>query len=318
MAENQVKRILVVDDDRYVGNAVQRELNSPPFLRYRYIVEVFSEPAAALERVREAAFDVVVSDYRMPVMDGLQFLKALAEIQPGCVRLVLSGQTDMEALARMVNESHIYRFIAKPWNVHFLKTAISQALDYSAALIEYRRLADMVRANSILALPVPEREVDRILIVDDDLGVLNSLSRLLTQRSQTDDLFATISADAMPVGGAILHEDMITVQVTPSPRRALQMADASPYSCILADFRMPEMDGIDLLQKFAEVQPDCARILISGQMEEKDLVRAIDSAQIFAFVDKPWTDVELKAQVAMALARRRILLENRRLAGMVR
>jgi DNA-binding NtrC family response regulator len=320
MGENQVKRILVVDDDEYTAKAVQRELNSPPFLRYRYTVEIFTDPVKALERARESDFDVVISDYRMPGMNGLEFLKALAGVQPVCVRLVLSGHTDMDALVRMLNESHIYRFIPKPWNNHFLKSAVSQGLDYSDLLSEYRRLADLVRANPILALPVPERETDHILIVDDDPSVLSSLSRMLTVHSQTDDIFAEIFSEAMAAGGApaSLHEELIRVHLAPSPEQALKMAEDMAFSCVLADCRMPGMNGIDLLHKFFELQPDCARILISGQIDEADLIRAIDSAHIFAFIDKPWTDFEVKAQIALALSRRRILRENRRLAEMVR
>ena len=95
---------------------MQRELSIPPLGRYTYETEGFTDPAAALERARSTHFDAVICDYRMPAMDGLEFLKALREIQPDCARLVLSGQTDMDGLVRLVNETHIYHFIPKPWH----------------------------------------------------------------------------------------------------------------------------------------------------------------------------------------------------------
>ena len=80
---------------------------------------------------------------------------------------------------------------------------------------------------------------------------------------------------------------------------------------------MPEMNGIDLLTRFVALQPNCARILISGGIGKGELIAAIDSAVIFAFIDKPWTDFELKMQIALALSQRRMLLENQRLAAFV-
>lgn len=318
MEAQQIRRVLIVDDEPNIVSAVQRELNSPPFVHYRYQIEGFTDPRKAIERAREQAFDVVISDYRMPEMDGLAFLKALAEIQPDCVRIVLSGQTDMDALIRMINESHVYRFIPKPWHDYYLKGSVVQALDYAATLVENKRLAALIHAYKIPVPPLLDEEVDQILIVDDDPGVLASLSRILTHRSRTDELFKAIRTEVAHASSAELHENLISVQVTPSARHALKMAGSMRYSCIISDYKMPEMNGIELLQQFADLQPDCQRILISGQITESDLIYAVDSAHIFSFVDKPWTDFSLKAQIALALSHRRMLLENRMLADMVK
>ena len=317
MAEESLKRILVVDDEANIVSAVRRELESPPFVRYRYEVEGFFDPQQALARAGEQRFDAVISDYAMPGMNGLDFLKALARLQPDCVRLVLSGRTDMDALVRMIGETHIYRFIPKPWDGWHLKGSLVQALDYAATLIEHRRLANLVRDNDILVAVVPEREVEKVLIVDDEPGVLNSLARVLTQQSR-DEVFQAIAREASPFADAASGDDLLSVQVTESPRAALDMAARETYACIVADQKMPGMSGIELLKKFAELQPDCQRILISGQVAERDLIEAVDTAGIFAFIGKPWADHEFKAQVATALSRRRLLRENRRLAGIVK
>lgn len=318
MQEKQLRRVLVVDDEPNIVNAVRRELSSPPFIRYRYEVEGFTDPALALARAGEQAFDVVISDYRMPAMDGLTFLKALAPVQPDCARIVLSGQTDMDGLVRMINETHIYRFVPKPWHDYYLKGSVAQALDYFATLVEHKRLAELVRGNPIQPSPEPERAVEQLLIVDDDPQVLSSLSRVLTHHSKRDDLFAAIRTEIGQASGPQLQEDRVNVQGATSPRQALKMAEATDFSCIIADYRMPEMDGIELLERFSDLYPDCARILISGQIGEDDLIKAVGSAGIFAYIAKPWTDFELKAQIALALSRRQMLKENRLLADMVK
>lgn len=315
--DKTARKILVVDDEQGIVKAVERELRTA-VSRYRYEVEGFTDPLEALERSRQQRFDAVISDYRMPGMNGLEFLKAFAEFQPDCARIVLSGETDMAALVRMVNETHIYRFIAKPWNGSLLINTLQQALDYSAALFENKRLANLIRTNSLLAMPVSEPGIEHLLIVDDDFGVLNGLSRILTRRSRVDDLYSAIRAELDQEQRPTLREGNLSVQISPSPLHALKMAESIQFSCLIADFKMPEMNGIELLQRFREIQPDCARILISGEVTKEELVQALETAQIDSYIPKPWNDFDLKTNIAVALSRRRLLLENRQLAELIK
>lgn len=315
--QNNIRHILVVDDEPNIVSAVQRELASPPHGRYRYQVTGCTDPLQALAKAREQSFDAVISDYRMPDMDGLEFLKELTLLQPECARLVLSGQTDMATLIRMVNETHIYRFIPKPWHDYYLKSSLAQAIGYHQTLRQHRELAAVVRQRQISVPPLPEGNMEQILIVDHDPGVLGSLSRVLTHHSEVDDLYLAIRAEVAHTTTPVLQEGKISVQVTPSARHALELVKNNTFSCIIADRKMPEMDGVELLQRFADLQPDCFRILISNEICEGDLIQAIGGANIFAFIQKPWSDFELKNSIAQALAQRRMLLENRQLAEIV-
>lgn len=312
------RRVMVVDDELNIVSAVRRELCTPPLGRYRYEVEGFSDPAQALARARSESFDAVVCDYRMPGMSGLEFLKALAVIQPDCARLVLSGQTDMASLVKMVNETHIYRFIPKPWHDYFLKSSVAQAIDFFGALRESRRLAGIVRERGIAVPPLLGNTPEEILVVDDDAAAVSSLTRVLSNHTETDDLFAAIRAEVAHEPGGVLQESKNRISAAASAHEALKLAGTKSFSCILAEFKMPDMGGIELLQQFADKQPDCARILISGHVTQNDLIDAVDAAHIFGFVAKPWQDYELKACVAQALAYRRMILENRILAEMVK
>ncbi|HEX8964686.1 MAG TPA: response regulator [Rhodocyclaceae bacterium] len=318
MNSERFRRILVVDDEPSIVNAVRREVCTPPLGRYSYDVEGFTDPAQALERARSQSFDAVICDYRMPGMTGIEFLKALTAIQPDCARLVLSGQTDMAGLVAMVNETHIYRFIPKPWHDYYLKSSLAQAIEFAGALRESRRLAGLVREHGIAVPPLVPDAGDEILIVDDDPAVASSLARLLSSHTETDDLYAAIRAEIGHRPGGRLDEAHSRIATARSGREALKAAAARTFSCIVADFRMPDINGIELLQQFADIQPDCARILISGHVAQDDLVAAVDAAHIFGFIAKPWQDYEVKSCVAQALASRRVALENRMLADMVR
>lgn len=317
-ATGNTRTILLVDDELGVINAIKRELHGATFAHHTMVVEGYTDPIAALARAREQNFDLVISDYRMPEMDGLAFLKAYAEIQPDSARLVLSGQTDFESLTRLINETHIYRFIPKPWTEYFLRSSLFQALRLRDAVLENQRLAKIVRSHGLDTDNLLSPDRDLILIVDDDVNVLNSLSRDLTHHSHLDDIFSSVRSEISHHRGAKLEEEKISIQISTSPVHALKMADAVAFSCIIADYRMPEMDGIILLERFMEIQPDCERILISGEASTENLVNALDLAHIFSYIGKPWVDFEVKTSVAQALQHRRIALENRILAEMLR
>ncbi|MDA8381806.1 MAG: response regulator [Betaproteobacteria bacterium] len=141
---------MLVDDETNILHALRRAL--PHELHYEgalfpITVESFSEPEAALRRVTEAAFDVVIADYRMPAMNGVEFLKGLKAIQPQTARIIVSGYADLQGLVGAINEAQIFRFIAKPWTDYELNAALAQALAYRAIMLENQRLADEVRVQ---------------------------------------------------------------------------------------------------------------------------------------------------------------------------
>ncbi len=310
--------ILVVDDEPNVINAVRRELNTAPFGRYRYHVEGFTDPLAALERARTQQFEAVVSDFRMPGMDGLAFLKELARVQPDCVRLVLSGQTDLDSLIRMINETHIYRFIPKPWSTYFLKSSLAQAIELRAANIRNRDMARTLREHGV-DLPLDAiNTVDQVLVVDDDLASANAVARDLMHHNRLDDVFAAMRSEVTQTHTPELNSSRISVQVTDSPTHALHMADEVDFSCVIADYQMPIMDGAKLLSAFSEKQPDAALIMLSGVANMDNIIYALDMAHIHNFITKPWESFVLRAAVAQALIHRRLTMENRVLATMCR
>jgi DNA-binding NtrC family response regulator len=306
--------VLVVDDELSIVNAIRRELSTPPLGRYRYAVEGFVDPAAALARAREKEFDVVITDYQMPGMDGFEFLKQLYSIQPECSRIVLSGQAEMAALIKLINETHIFRFIPKPWSSYFLKSAVSQAVDFHQTIRKNRRLAKALRDQGV-DLPDPDTEItEHILVVDDELSVAHAIVRELSQQSGLDDVFSAIDVEANSHASP-LSSNRISVRSTESPIHALKMADDVVFSCVIADYLMPGMDGVQFLYEFAEKQPDSVRIMLSGAASLDNIVSALDLGHIDTFIAKPWEGYDLRAAVAEGLSRRRLNMENAILAN---
>ncbi|MCE1241315.1 MAG: response regulator [Azonexaceae bacterium] len=144
-----MSRILIVDDEASILKSLQRLLRHAPcsYGNQHFPLEVVTTTSAheALAFAHQDDFDLFISDYRMPEMDGVEFLKAAKAIQPDAARLILSGYADLNALLRAVNEVGIERFIAKPWNDYELLSAIGQALAHRNLQRENRQLADLVR-----------------------------------------------------------------------------------------------------------------------------------------------------------------------------
>ncbi len=153
--------LLIVDDEANVLSALRRMLLNPaaaPALLEPHLT-AFTSPVEALEHVAHHRVDLVISDYRMPGMDGVSFLTRVKELQPDTARIILSAFADMEGIVRAINEAGIFRFVSKPWSDAELKAIVAQVLAHRELLVENRRLADQVRCQKgVISQPARSRE----------------------------------------------------------------------------------------------------------------------------------------------------------------
>jgi capsular exopolysaccharide synthesis family protein len=220
----------------------------------------------------------------------------------------------MEALGRAVNEAHIYRFLEKPWEPGCLRIDIAQALEWRRVLEENRRLAERYRAQrGESSPPVPAGDY-RVLVVDDEEGVLNAVWRELTHHSAYEGLYAALRRDLTHRSVVDTHPVHFVVDTSLSPLDALHRAEEIPYDVVVAHYRMPEMDGVAFLEAFRRVQPDAVAVMLSGHADLAALSAAVNRADIRHFVRKPWSEYELKNALIQALGWREAVLENRRLS----
>jgi HD-like signal output (HDOD) protein/CheY-like chemotaxis protein len=116
------KRILFVDDEPMILQGIQRSLRG---MRAEWEVELANSGAEALETMAQTPFDVVITDMRMPGMDGAQLLDLVKAKFPRTVRIILSGQSDRETILRSVGPSHQY--LSKPCDLDELKQRLARA-----------------------------------------------------------------------------------------------------------------------------------------------------------------------------------------------
>lgn len=171
-------RVLFVDDEPAVLEAIAANL------RRGFDVVTAPSGAAALEHLRaDASICVVVSDMRMPQMDGAAFLARAREIAPATVRMLLTGQADMASAIDAVNNGQIYRFLTKPCPRETLRATVEGAVEqHRLQSIEREMLEQTVRGSvkmmfDILALAAPvafgrgNRLKTRVLELAAALGV---------------------------------------------------------------------------------------------------------------------------------------------------
>jgi HD-like signal output (HDOD) protein len=180
------KRILFVDDDSFVLNALERMLHSQ---RGVWDMEFVAGGAQALERMAQAPFDVVVTDMRMPGMNGAELLEEVMRRYPKTVRMVLSGHADKDLILRCVNSTHQY--LSKPCDSLAIKAAVQRACGLEDTP-ENERLkplvAQMTRLPSLPALYVqiveelndPSATIEHIgKIVSQDLAMSAQFLKLV-------------------------------------------------------------------------------------------------------------------------------------------
>ncbi|MEO7495817.1 MAG: response regulator [Massilia sp.] len=163
-----MRHILLVDDEPNVLNALVRAMKQHLDIG-DVRIETFVNPFDALNRCCVHDFDIVISDYRMPQMTGVDFLQALKEVAPATVRMILSASTEFETVTAAINDAQVFRYIPKPWQVDDLKQNIRLALVQRDRLVEEARLAGQARVKEAELTP---EEVEAQLLEEEEPGML--------------------------------------------------------------------------------------------------------------------------------------------------
>lgn len=141
------RRILFVDDEPNVLQAFERQF------RKQFELQTALGPEQALERLRQdGPFAVVVSDFRMPEMDGVEFLALVRERWPDTVRIMLTGQADLNDAIAAVNQGNIFRFLSKPCPAETLAPALDAGLEHHRLVTAERELLEQTLRGSIGAM----------------------------------------------------------------------------------------------------------------------------------------------------------------------
>ncbi len=156
--------LLIVDDEMMVTSSLQTMLS----LETTHRIHCYNNPLDALAQVETLRPDVIISDFSMPGMDGIAFLRAVKEILPEATLILLTGYADKENAIQAINTVGIYRYLEKPWDNEELKLSIHNGLERSHLIGDLRQSiqdltetrAELERTNRHLEQLVDERTRD--------------------------------------------------------------------------------------------------------------------------------------------------------------
>ncbi len=239
--------LLLIDDEE----RILRSLRMLFFVGYD--VRMTSDPHEAIRMLRDEKIHVVVSDQRMPVMQGSELLRIARETSPATMRILLTGYSDLDASIASVNEGEVFRYLMKPWNVEEVKKVVAEAAAIAEASFAVRSHAEAA-VDAASAKP-------RVLIMDHDESTAKTVHETLGDRC--DIVWASDAQHAM--------EELAKQDV----------------SVVVSDLMLGETNVGYILKTIKQLNPQTQCIVVTSFNDTSRLIELINQAQITRFLPKP-------------------------------
>jgi eukaryotic-like serine/threonine-protein kinase len=254
-------RLLIVDDEERILTALKSRF------RERYHVFTTTDGTKALDFLRRYPMHVIISDQRMPVMPGVELLRRSREISPRSVRILLTGYSDLAAIAGSINEGEVYRFISKPWDNDELQRVVAEAATIAL------ELADTKPAP----VELPASMQAGVLVIDKEDEVFRVAREL--------------------VGG------LCPVLYAADLDGALDLMQEREIAVVITDVEAEHEELTAMLKLLKDENPQILTIVITKTSDAEMIIELINQAQLFRFLNKPVNVGLLKKHIHTALQR---------------
>lgn len=272
-------RVLCVDDEPRVLRALEALLSD------RFDVTCTTDAREALEQVHHRAFDVVISDQRMPGMTGTELLQQVKHLSPRTMRLLLTGYADCAEALQSVNESEVFRFVHKPWDNRQLLETVTYAATVARRAPWRRPAAHPVDNGSGARVgPVHWNSSDTrtVLLMDKDPATEHQLRAALGQ--------STLLLCAR------------------HPGEAEGLTYRHKVAVLVLDSRLGTGASLDLIRAVKGNSPNVVTVVHAADADSTTVSRLINEGQIFRFLAKPATPALLRHALQEALKKHRELM----------
>lgn len=239
--------LLLIDDEE----RIVRSLRMLFFTGYD--VRTTTDPREALRILREEKVHVIVSDQRMPLMQGSELLRIAREASPATMRILLTGYSDLEASIASVNEGEVFRYLMKPWNAEEVKKAVAEAAAIAEASFAVQSNAETAVAGAG-AKP-------RVLIMDHDETTAKTVHETLSDRCEI-----VWASDAQHAMEELAKQDV---------------------SVVVSDLMLGETNVGYILKTIKQLNPQTQCIVVTSFSDTSRLIELINQAQITRFLPKP-------------------------------
>ncbi|MEO0576871.1 MAG: HD domain-containing phosphohydrolase [Pseudomonadota bacterium] len=237
------RRVLFVDDEPNVLQAIKRATRKD----FDVVIAIGAE--AGLEAVaRDDTYAMIVSDMRMPGMNGVEFLRAAKQISPDSVRVMLTGNSDQHTAMEAVNEGEVFRFLTKPCDLVVLRNVIEQGIRQYQLLTAERELLEETLKGSIgvladlLAMARPDAFGRTTRLTKGVNELIASRNELSIEERWTIETATTLSQ----LGSVNVHPDILAkiqqgMMLDQDERRAYEHAVSEGANLIA---KVPRMENV--------------------------------------------------------------------------
>jgi response regulator RpfG family c-di-GMP phosphodiesterase len=171
--------LLLVDDEPGILSSLRRLLRP-----CGYKIHIAESGKDGLDILEREAIDLVISDMRMPVMDGAAFLEQVRNRWPATTRILLTGYADVSSTIDAINRGEIYRYIAKPWDDNDLTLIVRDALEGRRLQNENARLQTLTQAQNIELKELNSSLEDKVRQRTAEIEQINSFLNLANDKLQ--------------------------------------------------------------------------------------------------------------------------------------
>lgn len=182
-AMNTPPVVLLVDDEAAILSSLRRLLRPEG-----YTIHTAESGKAGLEILERETVDLVISDMRMPEMDGARFLEQVRNRWPKAIRILLTGYADITSTIKAINQGEIYRYIAKPWNDSDLTLILRDALERRRLEGENIRLLALTNAQNEELIRLNAGLEDKVRQRTSEIEQVNSFLNLANDRMRQNFL----------------------------------------------------------------------------------------------------------------------------------
>jgi serine/threonine-protein kinase len=259
--------LLLIDDEERIVRSLRMLFFSS------YTVHTTTDPQEAIRILREEKVHVIVSDQRMPLMQGSELLGIARETSPATMRILLTGYSDLDASIASVNDGEVFRYLLKPWDAMEVKKVVAEAAAIAEASFDVQS-----HTNSTVVL---ERKKPRVLIMDQDEATAKTVHETLGDRC--DIVWASDAQHAM--------EELAKQDV----------------SVVVSDLMLGETNVGYILKTIKQLNPQTQCIVVTSFNDTSHLIELINQAQITRFLPKPVSKGVLARNLESMLERFHIL-----------
>ncbi len=244
--------LLLIDDEE----RILRSLRMLFFSGYK--VHMTTDPHEAIRTLRDERVHVIVSDQRMPVMQGSELLRLAREASPATMRILLTGYSDLDASIASVNEGEVFRYLMKPWDAEEVKKVVADA----AAIAEASFAVQLHEVQLHTEVPVDMAGAKpRVLIIDHDESIAKTVHETLGDRCEI-----IWAADAQHAMEELAKQDV---------------------SVVVSDLMLGATNVGYILKTIKQLNPQTQCIVVTSFNDTSRLIELINQAQITRFLPKP-------------------------------